>query len=190
MGRSQPHVDLTYLCLGWKVCRGSRDVVTSCVQDLWNPTNHNWGITVAWPDEHVLNKLNTSKHWMTVMVKILQPETQGLHSRNFFKKRKSDFTAGFVPQYPQLWHVKLWDRMEDKAQQWPSSTTHNTGQPCGQMPAVVWQQQSCSGWGPADLSCIPTGCINSGCNRSTPFLISGTTMVKLRAWGATWWAAL
>lgn len=76
----------THSCPWWKVCRGSRDVVTSCAQDLWDPTNHHRGITVAGPHGQELNKLNTSKHWMAMlMVKILQPETQVLHPRNFFK---------------------------------------------------------------------------------------------------------
>lgn len=91
-------------------------------QDLWDPPNHNWGITVAEPHGYELKKLNTSKHWMTVTVKILQPETQVL--QELFKYWNSVFIAGFVPQYPQIWHAELLDRMEGKGQQWAMLAHH------------------------------------------------------------------
>ena len=83
---SQPQLHLTHLCPWWNICKGSRDVPTSCVGDFWSATNHNWGTTGTEPHGHVLNKLNTNKHWITVFVrKNLQPETQVLQSRDFFK---------------------------------------------------------------------------------------------------------
>lgn len=48
----------------------------------------------------------------------------GASLQELFQNWKSDFTAGFVPQYPQICHVKLWDRMEDKGQQWPMLAPH------------------------------------------------------------------